>query len=160
MKFKPSSLVTLIIMLLMACGGNHVYWDIANFNMDDEALEDDEKIQLLYSTSGPDHDSNHRYYNHLIVVSQKSGDTVNVLSVANHGVSLDDMEDLYVFYNRDSRAAKFIERTLAADQGDGNAEEYDHTKIDKVIRDPNFDHIADNDYPTIIGVIGKSALSE
>lgn len=48
MKFKPSSLITLFILLFMACGGNYEYWDISNSKMDDKAFEDDEKIQLLY----------------------------------------------------------------------------------------------------------------
>jgi hypothetical protein len=157
MKFKPSALITLFILLLMACGGNYEYWDISNFKMDGKALEDDEKIQLLYSMSGPDHNRDLRHFNHLIVVSQKSGDTVNVLSFVNHGISMDDMGEIFVFYSRESQAAKFIERKLIVDQDDANSERYDHTKIDKVIRDPKYDHIADNDYPTVIGVIGKSA---
>lgn len=110
--------------------------------------------------SSPDQKRNLRYYNHLIVVSQKSGDTGNALSVVNHGISMDDMGEIFVFNSRESQAAKFIERKLILDQDDPNAEGYDHTKIDKVIRDPKYDHIANNDYPTIIGVNGKSAGGE
>jgi len=141
----------------MSCGSKYDYWEISKFKIDNTALEDNEEIKLLYTSRGPDNNKELKYYIHLIAVSQKSGDTVNILTTANNGITMDDRDKIFNFFNQINDDIKLIQMDL------DNLEDTIHIndinkaemkKIDKVARDSKFDYIADNTYPTIIGAIG------
>lgn len=147
----------LFTLFLISCGSKYEYWEVSKFKIDNTALEDNEEIKLLYTSRGPDFNKELKYYIHLIAISQKTGDTVNILTTADNGITMDDKDKIFNFFNQDNLASKLIQMDL------DNLKDIKHVddinkaemkKIDKVARDPKFDNIADNNYPTIIGSIG------
>jgi hypothetical protein len=143
------------LILLFSCTSKYKYWDISKFDMKPMALKDGEEIKLLYSSRGPDHDQDLSYFYHMIVVSQKTGDTVNLLTFAINMAGNDNGNKVLNYLSLDNPATATTLRIF---------EEINHLdttgnitigKISKVARDPQFDHIADNKYPTVIGMYGS-----
>ncbi|MCI4668311.1 MAG: hypothetical protein MRZ79_09245 [Bacteroidia bacterium] len=162
MKTKLIFLSMATIFLLNACS-KYSYWDISEFNMDSNALENNEEIKLIYSSNGPNDNKERTYYYHIIVVSQKSGDTVNVLTTLNHGFNRKDMTKIFHFFNEDHPASKLLQmdlKDLANLKSIDNSDRPQTKKIMRVARDPNFDHIAQNSFPTIIGTIGNLSIEK
>lgn len=150
--------VVFLIALLPGCGSKgYQYWEVSKFRMDRNALQDGEKIKLLYMSRGPETDKEQDFYYHFVVVSQETGDTVNILTAFDHSFSEDDGDKVFNFVSEDSPVTRLL-------QG-GNLEDVKHIddvrsvelkKFDKVARDPAFDHVADNNYPTVIGMIATT----
>jgi hypothetical protein len=139
------------------------FGDISKFRMNKDALQDNEEIKLIYTSQSPDSNNELKYYIHLIAVSQKTGDTVNILTTADNGLSMNDKDKIFNYFNQDNVAFKLSQIDLE------NLKDIDHVddiskieanKIDKVARDPKFDNIADNNYPTVIGIIGTFSQNE
>ncbi|MCF8428415.1 MAG: hypothetical protein K9I36_16900 [Bacteroidia bacterium] len=152
----------LFTLLLLSCETNYEYWEVSKFKIDNTALEDSEEIKLLYTSRGPDYNRELKYYIHLIAISQKTGDTVNILTTADNGITRDDKDKIFNFFNQENLASKLIQMDL------NNLKDIKHVddvnkvemkKINKVARDPKFDNIADNNYPTIIGSIGTLTMN-
>jgi hypothetical protein len=66
---------------------------------------------------------------------------------------------MYNFFNEDNIASKIIQMDAKSLQNIDHIDDITQsssktTTITKVVRDPNFDHIANNTFPTVIGVIG------
>ena len=147
----------LLTLILVSCGDTYDYWEASKFKIDNTALEDNEEIKLLYTSRGPDFNKELKYYIHLVAISQKTGDTVNILTTADNGLTMDDKDKIFNFFNQDNVASKLIQMDLDNLKDIKNVEDINNAetkKIDKVARDPKFDNIADNNYPTIIGSIG------
>lgn len=97
------------------------------------------------------------YYIHLIAVSQKTGDTVNILTTADNGIRINDGDKIFNFFTKDHPGSKLMQMdpdSIKAIQHIDDVHKLELKKIDKVARDPEFDDIADNNYPTTIGSIG------
>lgn len=157
MKKKTIYIIGLLTFLMTSCGGKYKYWEISKFRMDNNALEDNEEIKLLYTSQGPGNNKNLEYYIHLIAVSQKTGDTVNILTTADNGITIEDKDKIFNFFNMKNVVSKLAQMDLdniADIKNTGDINKIELKKIEKVARDPEFDDIADNDYPTIIGSIG------
>ena len=155
---KPIYFYVLLAMLLTSCGGTkYEFWDLSNFKMKDDALENNEEIKLLYSSRGPGNNEDIDYYIHLIVISQKTGDTVNVLTTANNGFKTTDKDKVFNFFDKNNAATKIMQlksSDIKSIEDLKGLDEMKLKKIDKVARDPKFDNLANNDYPTVIGSIG------
>lgn len=157
MNIKSIYILGLLTFLLTSCGNRYEFWDISKFNIDNDALEDNEEIKFLYTSRGPDNNKELKYYIHLIAVSQRTGDTVNILTTADNGITMDDKDKIFNFFNQDNVASKLIQMDLDNLKDIKHIDDINKTemkKIYKVARDPKFDDIADNNYPTIIGSIG------
>jgi hypothetical protein len=152
----------LLLLFISSCiftnnQNTYEFWNISKFNIDNNALVDSEEIKLLYSSRGPDYNKDLEYYFHLIAVSQKTGDTVNILTTVNNGFKTDEAENVYNFFNQDNIITKMSQMNSDSSNKMNHVDDYNnfkYKKISKVARDPNFDYIADNQYPTIIGCIG------
>lgn len=151
----------LLAIILMSCGSNYEYWDISKFQIDNTALEDQEEIILLYSSRGPDGNKDLEYYIHMVAVSQETGDTVNILTVAANGITMSDKDRVFNFFNQENVASHVTTNIVQMDMENltdinhiDDLKDVEPKKITKVARDPAFDDIADNNFPTIIGVIG------
>jgi len=163
LKHNPMKTTTLyflagLLFLLTSCGNTYDYWDISKFKMDNTALADNEEIKLLYASGGPgNNDMDH--YLHLIVVSQKTGDTVNILTTADNGITAEDKDKVFHYFNQENDATKISQMDPEKLKDIKNVDDISKIalkKIDKVVRDPKFDYLADNHYPTVIGMIGTS----
>ena len=158
MKIKSIYILGLFVLLLTNCGNRYKFWEISKFNMDINALKDNEEIKLIYTSRGPDNNKELKYYIHLIAISQKTGDTVNILTTVDNGLTMEDENEIFNFFNQDNAASKLIQMDLENLKDIKHIDDLNKTemnKIDLVARDPKFDELADNNYPTIIGSIGK-----
>lgn len=154
---KPLFGLVLLLLGLSGCQNTYEYWDVSKFKMDRHALNDEEEVELIYSSRGPDDNLDLEYYIHLVVVSQESGDTVNILTTLNN--SLDGVEGnrIFNFFDQDNIGTKIGQMDPETLLDIKNVEDITNREvpsIEKVARDRNFDDIADNDFPTIIGSIG------
>ena len=143
------------------------FWDINKFHIVDSALKDEEQIKILYSSSQPENYKKFLYYIHLIVVSQKTGDTVNILTTTDNALTSKDGNKVYAYFDQNNVITKLqqinINKLTESDSSELNNEiknqnnnkEKVTEKISKVARDPKYDSLADNKYPTVIGSIGE-----
>ncbi len=157
---KHFIIITLVTLVFASCGQTYEYWDISKFKMDTDALADDEEVIILYSSRAPNNNMDKEYYIQMVVVSQKTGDTVNVLTTFNHDLTMEDKGKVFNFFNEDNIATKVLQMDIKDLEGVKNIDDIKSEpskKITKVARDPKFDFIADNNYPTIIGVIGVAS---
>lgn len=158
MNLKLIYLTVIITMLAISCSNNYDFWDISKFRMDNNALKDNEEIKLLYTSRGPDNNKKLEYYIHVIAVSQKTGDTVNILTTFDNGLEQGDKDKVYNFFDQNNIASKITHMNTDDIVQLKNVDDIENkqikVKISKVARDPNFDYLADNDFPTVIGVIG------
>ncbi len=149
--------LSVLMLVLLSCGSNYKYWDISEFKMDNHALEDNEEIKLIYTSRGPDFNEDKDYYIHVVVVSQRTGDTINVLTTGDNGFKEGDGDKIFVFLNENNVMTRFMNLNAEERAATKNINELankEEKRLEKVARDPNFDFIADNDFPTIIGSIG------
>ncbi|WP_107037905.1 hypothetical protein [Brumimicrobium mesophilum] len=157
----------LIALIFFSCETQYEYWNISKFNMDETALKNEEEVKIIYTSRGPDYNQDLKYYVHLIAISQESGDTVNILSTGVHGLTKKDEHKVFNYFNENSLVSKLNQ--MNSDELN-NIESFDKIKniepkieyqlINKVARDPKFDDIADNNYPTVIGLIGTVSMIE
>lgn len=129
-----------VSVLLLSCNHGYKFWDVSKFNIVDTALKDNEEIKLLYCSSGPDNNKDKAYYIQVVAVSQKSGDTVNILTTLNNGFTIEDKDKVFNYFDQNNPVSKSL-------QGDIR-------EIRRVAIDTDFDHIAENKYPAVIGTIG------
>ena len=145
--------------MLLSCGNGYEFWDISKFLIKKNALENNEEIKLLYTSRGPDFNTDKDYYIHLIVVSQKTGDTVNILTTTNNNFTEADKDKVFNYFNQDSDISKISEMDpdkIKELKHVDDLKDFEYKKIDKVARDPKFDDLADNKHPTVFGSIGTS----
>ncbi|MDB5255838.1 MAG: hypothetical protein JWM14_533 [Chitinophagaceae bacterium] len=151
----------LLLFLFTGCS-KYEFWETSKFHMDSTALADNEEVKLLYLSRGPGDNAEREYYYQLIVISQKTGDTVNVLTTADNGITAEDQDKIFNYFDIHNPVTKIsqinldnLENLSATDITDLKLK-----KIDKVARDPEFDYLADNHYPTVIGSIGAFSKAE
>ncbi len=125
-------LVLIVIATAISCHSKYSFWGIDKFRMDTKALDPLEEIKLLYSGRAPENNQQQDYYIQVVVVSMKSGDTVNILTTMDNGFSEMDGERVFNFIPDLSPSEHYT----------------------KIARDPKFDKIADNKFPAILGSIG------
>ncbi len=157
MKLKSIYIIGLLIIIMTGCGRRYKYWDISKFNIDNNALEDDEEIKLVYTSRGPDNNRNLEYYFHLIAISLKTGDTINILTTADNGLTMGDIDKVFIFFNKDHLVSKLTQMDIDTRNKIKHLDDIkkiEIKKIEKIARDPNYDYLADNNFPTIIGSIG------
>lgn len=145
------------MIILAACSNNHGYkfWDVSKFHFVDTVLKNNEEIKLLYSSRGPGNNEGLEYYIQLVVVSQKSGDTANILTTVDNGFMAGDKDKIFNYFDQNNIVTQ---NTYLRPEDVGELNKYSNRdtthKILKVARDPKYDEMADNNYPTVIGTIG------
>lgn len=152
------------IFLLAGCNNSgYQFWNISKFRIVDSALKDGEEIKLLYTSQGPGDNKDLYYYIHIVVVSQKTGDTINILTPVDNGFSISDKDKVFNYMDRNSIVTQtmIVDYDTAADPNKlREAAQARLKKISKVARDPKYDEMADNNYPTVIGTIGVMTKPE
>lgn len=147
----------ILTIVFYGCDFGHDYWQLSRFNMVPNALEDKEEIGVIYSSGCPDLAVNMDSFVHLIVVSKKSGDTVNVLTMECDVVNFSDTLPTYNFFNIENQL-----KLIRSIEGSGGTYPFMNIKdttrwrnFQTVVRDPKYDFIAENKFPTLIGTIGR-----
>ncbi len=154
---KLLSVLLVCSLFLLSCSKGYKFWDISKFNIVDTALKDNEEIKILYTSRGPGNNEDLEYYIQLVTVSQKTGYTVNILTPVDNELTMDDMDKVFNYFDQNNPGTKMIlmnPEHLKDIEKINEAQLSVPKKITKVARDPQFDVIADNHYPTVIGAIG------
>ena len=157
MKGKKLILFFLIVTIVFtACNSRYKFWDISKFHLVKNALQDNEEIKLFYTSQGPDNNETQEYYIHVIAISLKTGDTVNILTTVNNGFTMEDKERVFNYFNEDNIVTKSLQLNSfkIKDIQPEEIDKFEMKKLSKVARDTKFDKIADNNVPTVIGSIG------
>lgn len=150
-------------IVLSSCSKSYEFWDISKFKITETALENDEVVKVIYESGGPEGNTDMDFYYHHIVISLKTGDTVNVLSSVNNEFFKEgDKEKIYSFMTHNDEILKAIKNyKIQSEKGlvseEMNLESFKDVKLNpitKVVRNPSDDHISMNPYPTIVGIIG------
>ncbi len=156
---KVNCFLILLIFIVESCGNPYEYWDTSKFKFDDSALLDTEAIRLIYSSRGPDYNNDSKSFIHIIAISEKTGDTVNILTTAyNHFNENPNIDETFNFIALDNIVSETFLNNMKIvynNQSKESIKKQILEKISKVARDPNFDDLADNNYPTVIGFIAK-----
>ncbi len=140
-----------VAILLFACGEKATYRQTNTFNLQKDALTDTEPIKLIYM--GARVEGNNEHYTQVIAVSQKTGDTVNIL--CNHDIHFTKPDGDKIFnYLDENNIVNKIDQLKPGQ----NIKELDNIKpkkfLPKVAIDPKFNAFSNNGYPTVIGTIG------
>lgn len=156
MKGQSFLILCFLGFVIAGCQSRYTFWEISKFNMNRLALADGEEIKLIYTSQGPDNNKDLSYYIHLIAVSQKTGDTVNILTTANNGFAKTDGDEVFNFFGQEHLASLLMQTDLSNMNELGSIEDLPKgaKRITKVARDIKFDDIADNHFPTVIGYVG------
>ena len=92
-----------------------------------------------------------------MVVSQETGDTINILTAANNDLKEGDQNSVYTYFDQNNPISKIMLMNSEKMKEIKNVDDINNIEvkeITKVARDPKFDYIADNKFPTVIGTIG------
>ena len=101
-KLKKLYFLVFILCFYGCNSNNYEYWDLSQFHLDNNALIDGEYVTLLYASGGPDYKMED-YYVHFIVVSDSTGDTVNILSNFSVDITfLAEQEGDLIYFNEKS----------------------------------------------------------
>jgi hypothetical protein len=152
--------LTLLVLVFTTCNKGYKFWDISKFNIVDTALKDNEQIKLIYSSRAPDNNEKMDYYIQIVAVSQKTGDTVNILTTIDNGFTIEDKDKVFNYFDQNNIVTKLSQTDEDKIKDVADVNKISKTvpkKILKVARDPKFDNIADNHYLTVIGAIGTSS---
>lgn len=121
------------------------------------ALKNGEKIKLVFSLTGDGNNQDGQYYNQLIVVSQDSGDTCNVLIPVNHGFDESDGEKVFTYFSPEDESARLImmeTEKLAEIKNVRDIKAPSFPKYNDVIYNKDAEDLIRNNYPTVFGFVG------
>ena len=147
--------IIILVIILSSCSPFE-FWDIDKFKITPSALSDGEEVTLLYYSNSP---SGGEFYTHALVKSNLTGDTVNVLTFPSPDLSEHSFYDLVRVYNSKpdikSELGKFknIPDSIKNELSGVVPPKISWKKHNKVVRDPEFDFLADNQFKTVIGTL-------
>lgn len=128
---------------------------ISDFKMDAKILNDGDEIEVLCASESLFPSDEVDFYVHAIVVSQISGDTINVLATSYLKVPDDRMTQ----YHSPMTDAALVFQNL--DNIDGtNVKDLEPQKHKLVFVDPEYIQLDYTVYPSTIGMIGEFEISD
>jgi hypothetical protein len=146
---------SLIALLLISCNSSH-YRDVFEFNLHPNALKDGEEVKILAAIIGPGDNQKKEYYNQLIVVSIKSGDTFNILVPFNPALTKQDQGKIFNYFNSENPINNIDDNKIKPNQENIRIEDIQSKfpEYDKVYQNAEFNDIAINTFPTVKGSVG------
>lgn len=123
---------------------------LSDFEIDGNALQDKQEVEIIYSAPMPDFNNDLEYYVIMVVVTKDSRDTVNLLTISSAiGISENDRVRNFIHPNSNMYEV-MISAMLKQD-----VNEYQPKEITTVMIDAETEQFINPDYPFIIGVLGK-----
>ncbi|RYY41117.1 MAG: hypothetical protein EOO08_03155 [Chitinophagaceae bacterium] len=142
------------LLLLAACNPGR-FRPISDFRINPKALHEEEPVKVIYYNPGLGNPTKDRYFSHIIVVSQETRDTVNVLAGVDHGLTEADKEKVYNFGGPGTLTYRLL---FAEDQysPDMDINQVPEPVLDfkKVAYNPQHQGSVRNNHPAIIGSLG------
>jgi hypothetical protein len=141
------------LLLFTQCGQEpYGMKDISEYEIVKEGLEHGEQVEVIYSSGSPDDNFETNYYLQMIVVSQASFDTFNLLTTINSNVT--EKDRMRYFVGADSPVNKLFENLDQFENG-MKIQDLEEKKIDQVIVNNETKSEIENTYPTIIGTLAN-----
>lgn len=155
--YKIGILILGIINFCSCKQSEQGYWNISKFNLQPGSLKDNSEIKLIYSSERSVENQDDCYI-HLIATSLTSGDTFNILTASDNGLKKDDSAQVFVFLDENNVISK-VDQLIGDDftNQNFNLDSLEKVKVQKrkkVARNREYDYIANNNFPTVIGNIG------
>lgn len=142
----------LLILFIQCKKSPYTFKDISSYNIATEGLSAGEQVKVIYNSGAPDNHMESNYYLQMIVVSQSTNDTFNLLTTVNSNVTKEDSLRYYV--EPDNPANKILENMDQLTNG-MNIHELEGKKIEKVVVNDATKSATDNNYPTLIGLLAN-----
>jgi hypothetical protein len=155
------SLFLFFLIAVSSCTTKYSFWPVSKFHMDENALAESEKVKVIYTTRGEGENTD--AYVHIIVISKESGDTVNVLTSIDNDFKQEDSDKSFIYTSRFTDFGKIFSMRVDKLKELHNLDTLKNIQpasYSKVLRDPKFDFLADNNFPTVIGFIGEEILAD
>jgi hypothetical protein len=143
--------IAISVLLLFSCGNTYEYWEVSKFTIVENALQNDEEVTMIYYSRGPENGES--YYRHAVVINADN-DTLNVLTFPTSSLNNITESDRTFIYN-DRPVLSDIPGLSDSNTYGVDPEKVTWARLSQVFRDPKFDHITDNDFPTVIGSLTK-----
>jgi hypothetical protein len=161
---KLKSILKLIILCITfgnCSEENHSFWKVTDFNIDENILEDFDEVVVLYYSGSIGKQEDLDYYRQAIVVSQKTGDTINILSFSDIlGIESGKVFKFLSINNVAFKAVQQYQDDPTKFEEKIKLSDIKLKDINVVIRFPDQDYITRNNYPTIIGDLFESVPDE
>jgi hypothetical protein len=141
--------------ILFSCAPDIAYQDLSNFNIQANAIPNNTKLLMMYSSASPKEEKDLSYFIHLVGVVKNGTDTVNVLTTFNRGDGGGSAKNVFKYYTLDSKEGLEYFENLYKDGSKSESKLSEISDITRVTYDKRFDYIAKNSYPTVIGFIEK-----
>ncbi|PCJ64862.1 MAG: hypothetical protein COA58_11350 [Bacteroidetes bacterium] len=158
---KKTIYLILTLITLASCSSKYEFWDVNKFKISEAALIDNEKVTVIYYSRGPFNDEvEHGFYTHAVVISNTSLDTLNVLTFPDSDLDNITHDNNVLTYNdhpiiTDLVSGMNLPKEMADKIKEIDPEKATWEKHFKVVRDPEFDNVADNNYETVIGSLTR-----
>ncbi|MCP4440011.1 MAG: hypothetical protein GY810_13785 [Aureispira sp.] len=147
------------------------YWELSKFNVQDSFISNQAPIRLMYVSERTGNHSTAHFLHIMAVTDKGHGDTINILTTYANKFGPNDGNKYFEFV--DLQNTSFNTKVLMSFMAEGTTvEDINNTtvtinaptvssdeyvqkvkEITKIIRDPKFDHLADNSFPTVIGSV-------
>lgn len=151
-------------LLLLACNSDTSRLDkymvaISEFKIDPEILQDGDYVEILGSSGNLREDDKIDFYNLVVVRSERTGDTVNVLLTNYFMADLNNPRTR--FLSNTSTIGKLIEKASSLKDIEGKQLENIKPKtFKKVFYDSEYIQVDVRDIPAITGNLGDFSLEE
>jgi hypothetical protein len=155
------------LVLIVGCSqkNNSNYFPIEKFEINNDLMEDSSIVYILYASAKTGDNKNNFEDNAKflstgdsyvqLVVHTGKGDTFNILTPVFDEFTSQDQGKEFYFRSIEDQMVRvlFIDHEALIDGKKIN--EAPLRNIEKVVRDPSFDKIADNKYKTTLGIIER-----
>lgn len=150
---------TVLSLLLSSCNNQRVdidryLVDISEFTIQNDILKDGDYIEILGSTDKLSMEGVHDFYNLVVVKSEATGDTINILLTSFYQADLNIPR--IQFFSNSSTIGKVMER--AKELKDLSNEQINNLAsktFEKVFYDHDFIQVDVRQYPSIPGTLGN-----
>jgi hypothetical protein len=143
-----------LYVFAVGCSSSPKYTDVSKYNLRPDALEDGEQIKIIAGVIGNKSRRDEVFYNVLVAVSQRTGDTINILIDVDPAVRESDTATVYNYIAPTNMAYKMLKNSINEEKG-------------KIVSTPKHvvyiqasDEVVDMSNPTVIGMIGTIGTME
>ena len=142
---KKLLFISVFAFVILACSSPKTeFVGISKFNIQPGALKTEEPIRVLYSSPNLSPQEEGKFLMQIVVESQETGDTVNVLTLINLSFPSFNKDQPLVFFEENSEVYKMI-----------CAHTNKIERPNKVTSDSKFKGVLVNKFPTVFGGIGS-----
>lgn len=156
--FKKTSILLLSVAVLAACSNSPKNLEefmvpISEFTIDNSLLKDGDFVEILGASGNLTSEHTHDFYNLIVVRSERTGDTINVLSTSFF--MLNESNPRTQFISNSSTIGKMMENSSEVKESkDFDAKTLKAKKFNRVLVDTEFIQIDVRKYPAVTGVLG------